>query len=233
MLLRREHADGVEVLSVCGPVGDDEAGHLLDAVQQAVAQQPRALVLYLGEVSELSAAARTALHSLPQLPASRGQASIVACHALRAHEPAGWVHVTDREQALAQVDRRAAPRTTIDVEHSLQGPSQARAALHQCSTELGETSDDVVLLVSELVTNAVRHGTPPVRLEVLADADVVRVSVGDGDPGLPRPRALDDEAEGGRGMVLVDELASDHGVRRQPPGKTVWASVTRPGGARP
>jgi hypothetical protein len=69
------------------------------------------------------------------------------------------------------------------------------------------------------------------RLEVLADADVVRVAVGDGDPGLPAPRDADDDAEGGRGMVLVDLLAAEHGVAQQPPGKTVWASVTRRGRA--
>lgn len=123
----------------------------------------------------------------------------------------------------------------LDVECGPQGPGQARRAVAECAARLGfdEVVDDLLLVVSELVTNAVRHGAPPVRLEVLADADVVRIAVGDGDPGLPLPREVDDDAEGGRGMVLVELLAREHGVREQPPGKTVWASVTRPGGERP
>jgi anti-sigma regulatory factor (Ser/Thr protein kinase) len=137
--------------------------------------------------------------------------------------------------ALHVLSTRPSLGLWLDVECGPQGPRQARRAVAECASRLSldDVGDDLVLLVSELVTNAVRHGAPPVRLEVLADADVVRVAVVDGDPGLPRARTVDDDAEGGRGMVLVELLAREHGVRSQPPGKTVWASVARPGGVRP
>ena len=147
--------------------------------------------------------------------------------------------VTDLDPVAAAALRVLAVRPALglwlDVECGPLGPGQARRAITECATRLGldDVVDDLVLIVSEMVTNAVRHGAPPVRLEVLADDDVVRIAVGDGDPGLPRPREVDDDAEGGRGMVLVDLLAADHGVRAQPPGKTVWASVPRTGGERP
>lgn len=137
--------------------------------------------------------------------------------------------------ALHVLSARAALGLWLDVDCGPLGPGQARRAVAECAARLGLDGvvDDLMLIVSELVTNAVRHGSPPVRLEVLADADVVRVAVGDSDPGLPRPRTVDEDAEGGRGMALVELLTSDHGVRLQPPGKTVWASVTREGAVRP
>jgi len=137
--------------------------------------------------------------------------------------------------ALRVLSVRPALGLWLDVECGPLGPGQARRAIAECASRLGldEVVDDLLLLVSEMVTNAVRHGAPPVRLEVLADDDVVRVAVVDGHPGLPCPREVDDDAEGGRGMVLVDLLAAEHGVRPQPPGKTVWASVPRTGTGRP
>jgi anti-sigma regulatory factor (Ser/Thr protein kinase) len=222
VLLQQEIADGVEVLSVRGPVADEDAAPLLDAVQTALAAQPRAVVLDLAQVSSLSDGAWSALGGLrAQQAAGFGQGGLVVC-------PPGD-GVAGRAAALAQVDRRAAPRTVIDVEHSLQGPAQARAAVNEAAQRLGlgEVCDDIVLLVSELVTNAVRYAEPPVRLELQPRADDVVVAVRDGSPQPPAPRPADEAAEGGRGMLLVDMLADDHGVRTDPPGKSVWARVPR------
>lgn len=234
MRLRQEVSDGVEVLSVRGAVADDEAGPLVYAVQQALAAHPRAVVLDLAQVSDLSDRARSALGSLPPLGDDWDMASMIICPPTDTPDITGWLQATDRGSALAKVDRRSLPRTRIEVEHSDQGPAQARAAVHRCAEELGlhEVCDDVLLLVSEMVTNAVRYAAPPVRLEISAgDQDVV-VAVCDGSPQPPARREPCDEAEGGRGMLLVDMLTDDHGVRSDPPaGKAVWARLRRGGSA--
>ena len=139
----------------------------------------------------------------------------------------------DRRAALAKVEERVSrPRTRVVVPHDPSGPAQARAAV--CGSDhlqLDDMSDEVALVVSEMVTNAVRHAEPPVHLEVEATDDEVLVAVCDASPVAPQVRDADHDAEGGRGMMLVDLLAVEHGVRVQPPGKTVWARIGRHGRA--
>ncbi|MDQ1045115.1 ATP-binding protein [Streptomyces sp. V4I2] len=91
--------------------------------------------------------------------------------------------------------------------------------------ELPELSDVVELGVTELVTNVVRH-VPDRRCAVLVLrlAGAVRVEVADGVPELPYTRPqLSVEAEGGRGLVLLDAIVDKWGVGpRSEGGKTVW-----------
>jgi len=86
-------------------------------------------------------------------------------------------------------------------------------------------ADVVELLVSELVTNALRYGIAPFGLRMTRDADNVMIEVSDGNPTVPRLRNVQVGDEGGRGLHLVDELSSDWGVRTRPQGKTVWFTL--------
>jgi anti-sigma regulatory factor (Ser/Thr protein kinase) len=86
--------------------------------------------------------------------------------------------------------------------------------------------DDVLLCVSELATNALLHGVPPARcfrLDLsLATDGVLRVEVHDSGPGEIHPAHPSPYAEHGRGLLLVEALADDWGVRERDPGKVVW-----------
>lgn len=86
----------------------------------------------------------------------------------------------------------------------------------------------VALLTTEAVTNAVRHGPPggEVRLDVRRDGGAVRVVVRDASPSLPVVQHVPPTAQGGRGVMLIDTLASAWGVERGPDGtKSVWFLV--------
>lgn len=87
--------------------------------------------------------------------------------------------------------------------------------------------DTAVLLVSELVTNAVRHARGPFGLVVRFADDAVEFCVEDGDPQVPVARRAGPLDESGRGFVLVGALADDWGVRSAPGGKATWFSLAR------
>ncbi|MEU9503601.1 SpoIIE family protein phosphatase [Streptomyces sp. NPDC048196] len=89
--------------------------------------------------------------------------------------------------------------------------------------------DTTELLVSELVTNALRHGHGEIRLRLLLDRTLV-CEVWDADLAQPRRRRARDTDEGGRGLQLVGLLSEGWGSRRTPRGKTVWFELALPDG---
>jgi anti-sigma regulatory factor (Ser/Thr protein kinase) len=93
--------------------------------------------------------------------------------------------------------------------------------------QLGHLEDTAVLLVSELVTNALRHAcdTGAIGLELTSAGTWLRVEVQDGDPHWRWSRNPADCDESGFGFVLVDSLAGRWGVRRVSAGKAVWAEL--------
>ncbi|NUL28690.1 SpoIIE family protein phosphatase [Streptomyces lunaelactis] len=103
----------------------------------------------------------------------------------------------------------------------------ARAQL--LSWNLEALVDTVELLVSELVTNALRYGEGEIRLRLLRDRTLV-CEVWDAGLVQPRRRRARDTDEGGRGLQLVGLLSAAWGSRRTPRGKTVWFELALPDG---
>ncbi|GAA3197277.1 ATP-binding protein [Actinocorallia longicatena] len=87
---------------------------------------------------------------------------------------------------------------------------------------LSDLRDTAELLVSELVTNAVRHGKPPVRLTLAIERERVEIRVSDGSPEPPLPRAGDED--GGFGLTVADALA-EISVHTFPGGKQIRAAL--------
>ena len=101
--------------------------------------------------------------------------------------------------------------------------------------QLGHMDEAATLLVSELVTNAVRHarGTDVITVDVHAGRTWLRIEVQDTDRHWPQPRIPDGFDESGFGFILVDALASNGGVRETEAGKAVWAELDTRQGSGP
>ncbi|MYQ62343.1 ATP-binding protein [Streptomyces sp. SID4950] len=114
----------------------------------------------------------------------------------------------------------------------------ARSRLAGCGIAADEPlAETLVLLVSELVTNAVVHtGRPAVlRLSLdgaAAESATVRLEVTDTSARAPVPRCVGGEATGGRGLALVDGLADRWGWSAEGAGKRIWCELDRHGARR-
>ncbi len=110
-------------------------------------------------------------------------------------------------------------------------PSSTREARRRVSAALEASSlaaaaPTAVLVVSELVTNAVLHARTPIEVRLTMHPDVVRIEVHDGTDRRPFRRYFSDEATSGRGLRLVEELCDAWGVELDGAGKTVWAELS-------
>ncbi len=127
------------------------------------------------------------------------------------HEPG---LVVDENRFTAGVD------LPLRNEAAAQARRYVRDVLHtwQCPDDLVY---DVLLVTSELVSNAVRHGGRRCVLHVEKSLEQLRVEVSDGSSVLPQQR--EDADEGGRGLAIVEVVAGSWGVTARDTGKTVWA----------
>ncbi|MFD0258440.1 ATP-binding protein [Kitasatospora indigofera] len=95
--------------------------------------------------------------------------------------------------------------------------------------ERGEVARDVLLIVSELVTNAAAYAEGPVELRLTRSALGLRVEVADCNPELPVLRRGGDTARpGGHGLRVVDLLSWSWGSRAGAHGKSVWSEIAAP-----
>ncbi|MDF4250947.1 ATP-binding protein [Streptomyces sp. WMMB303] len=117
---------------------------------------------------------------------------------------------------------------------------RARAFVRRALEDWGAAArgDDVLLCVSEIATNALLHGVPPgrgFRVMLWLESDgQLRIEVHDSGEGTPTLSSATDDAETGRGLLLVETLADKWGVGARNPGKVVWAEFAdcRPSGTR-
>lgn len=140
-----------------------------------------------------------------------------ADHVLAGLLPDADGHNDDVTLLLAQLP--AAPLAAVTT-HFPAAPAsvpEGRAFLHKALTSWNctERADDALLLLSETLTNAVQHSEGPIGLHLHRTATDLTVEVSDPSPQLPQPRVAVEEAESGRGLILVRALAAAWGCGRR------------------
>jgi hypothetical protein len=123
---------------------------------------------------------------------------------------------------------RETAEVRVELPPDLTAAREARAATRHALPRwrLSALLEPVLLVVSELVGNATRHGRPPINLRLRKAGPGVRVDVHDEEARAPAVPDPSHDAESGRGMLLVDAVASESGVEQiDGDGKVVWARV--------
>ena len=126
-----------------------------------------------------------------------------------------------------------AARATLVLDRDVHAPAVARDWLAAAFAE-GVTPgqiQDGCLVLSELVTNALRYGLGDIVVHAALVDDCVRVSVTDWADEMPRLLSADPERVGGVGLLVVERVSTEWGVAPFPGGKTVWASIAATGRA--
>jgi len=149
-------------------------------------------------------------YTLPDSPDLRGSAVLLArTHAMPADRYAAWELPYDKTAPATA--RRLTSKTLADWHLE------------------GDTGDATELIVSELVTNAVRYGRPPVKLRLILDRGLT-CEIRDGSTTAPYMKYAGTVDEGGRGLFIISQLATLWGTRYAAEGKTVWSEQVIPGG---
>ena len=106
--------------------------------------------------------------------------------------------------------------------------STAAAIARQHVRDVASTTNEVIdaeLVASELVTNAWAHGRGTITMTITVADDVMRLEVCSDSDGVPHQVASSDESPEGRGLLLIEKLASDWGHVRRGSTLCVWADV--------
>ena len=209
------------------------------AVTAAAAHQPDIVVLDLGLPDLAGAEVLTRIRAVSFL-----SQVVVYSGMQRADELAETVAAyvsKDRDvgylvDLLANLDRPQHRTASVSLGPDTGGVPLARQFLrdHCRDWSCPGVLDDALVVVTELVTNALVHAGPFCELRAVLSGGVLRLQVSDSGVGMPDPRAATDTDEGGRGLLLVNALCAAWGTVALPAGgKVVWAELLRPADGDP
>jgi anti-sigma regulatory factor (Ser/Thr protein kinase)/anti-anti-sigma regulatory factor len=239
MEIQRSTQDGCVVVAFSGSIDLFSVSQVRRALLKDFSDQPFALICDLAGVDSLDPVCATVFSTVANHPSSRWpDTSFLLCGAQppvaeilgRLQVPHFLRLYADVDEAIGEaMSRPPYLRDELRLAPTPTAPAVARAFVREVCRywELAlpdaTVTDRAVLLVNELVTNAVVHAHTEIRLRLELRGDRLHIAVRDGSPTLLRVVAPDWQAEGGRGLWLVEQLARAWGVNRHPDGgKVVW-----------
>ena len=251
MEIDRTMRDGCIVVGLTGPINLFTAPRVQRALLKDLADRPYGIVCDLAGVESLDPVCATVFATVANHPSSDWPATaFLLCNAQpavaevleRLSVPHFLPLYATLEDALDQVAARPPfLRDELRLAPTATAPAAARLYVRdvlqywRLALPDGEVVDRAELLADELVTNAVLHARTSLRLRLELRGDILHIGVHDASPRLLRLVASDPESETGRGLRLVEQLATAWGVsRRSDGGKVVWCTLRlwlRPGPA--
>jgi anti-anti-sigma regulatory factor/anti-sigma regulatory factor (Ser/Thr protein kinase) len=228
MEIQHSMTDGCQVVTLTGSIDLFSAARIQHALLKDLSEQPFAVICDLAGVDTLDPVCATVFATVANHPSSRWPAtSFLLCGAQPAvAEILGLLTVphflqlyASLQDALdAAVARPPSLRDELVLAPIPAASAAARAFVRDTCQYWGlalpdaTVADRAVLLAGELVTNAVVHARTEVRLRLELRGDLLHLAVRDGSPRLLRLVTVPDpEAEGGRGLWLVEQLAAPGG----------------------
>jgi anti-anti-sigma regulatory factor/anti-sigma regulatory factor (Ser/Thr protein kinase) len=238
-----DFASGVIVIALRGDLTVESVPAVRAVLLKCLAQSPDAVIV---DVAELRLANRALLTVFPAAlrtgaSSTASTGALVLCAASPALSTAmngsllGEVAVYGtREQAMVAVaeSQISAPRRiSLRLSPTTNAPATARAiVLDAClKWKIDHLRGPATVVISELVSNAVRHAGTDIQLGAALRGDYLHLSVHDGSSDMPVPGQVTDAElpllENGRGLHLIDVYTTAWGTTRTARGKTVWATL--------
>ena len=242
MQITHSTRNGCLVVALTGQITVVTAPQIQRTLLKDLAEGPLAIICDLGGVDALDPVCATVFATVANHPASRWPAtSMLLCGAQPAvAEVLGGLRVrhalplydTLQEAVDAAADRPGYLRDELGLAPTPDAAAAARRFVRETlqswrlGSPDGELSEQAQLLADALVTNAVVHAQTDIRLRLELGGELLHIAVRDFDRRLPRPLPDDPQAEGGRGLRLVEWVAAAWGARHHPGGgKVVWCTL--------
>jgi anti-anti-sigma factor len=228
----------VAVIRLAGTLDVDTAPEVRQAIATGLAAQPAAVVVDLSGLTAVDDVVLTVFSASTRSAAAwPGCPVVLSCPSGEVAAGLDRMSVNrsvvvhpDLAHALSALDALPAPARfwrRLSASPSVAGPAARATVVAACDAwGLGHVASRAELVVTELISNAIVHAKTEIELTVALREPFLHVSLVDGSSAAPRLMSADSaEAEGGRGLILVEALATKWGYLPVRDGKVVWTML--------